>query len=131
MEIASSLPRRRHRERRPVASLIAGLLIGVYGLTLLLDNLGFADARHYLHNAWPAVFVIIGITLLIHRDSARNLYGFWGTAWIVAGSWMYAAQRDWIHTSVVPVIVIALGASFVYRALQRDEDDRQVVLRRY
>jgi hypothetical protein len=130
MEIASS-PQRRHRERNPVASLIVGFLVAVYGLTLLLDNLGFAEARHYLHQAWPAVFVIIGVTLLIHRDPTRNRYGFWGTAWIVAGLWVYAAQRDWLHASFVPVLLIALGGSFVYRALQRYDDDRQVVLRRY
>ena len=82
-----------------------------------------------MHNAWPAVFVIIRITLLIYRDSTRNRYAFWGTGWIVAGVWMYAAQRDWLH--LFPVLLIALGGSFVYRALQRYDDDRQVVLRRY
>lgn len=121
MEIESSPRGRVRRERSPVAYLIVGALLGIYGLGLLLDNLGFGDVRYYLHRAWPAVFVIVGIMLLIGRDASRNRYGFWGTAWIVAGLWIYASQRDWFHLSLWavfgPALMVLLGASFVYRAL--------------
>ena len=119
MAIENSL--RRRRERSPVAYLIGGALIALWGLGLLLDNLGFGDARYYIHRAWPAALVIIGIALLIHRDQNRDRYGFWGTVSILAGLWIYASQRDWIHVHfwavAGPTLLVLLGASFVYRAL--------------
>jgi hypothetical protein len=90
------------------------LLIATWGLALLLDNLGLGEARR----AVPAVLVIIGVTLLIHRDPARNHYGFWGAAWMSAGIAVYAAQQASIHVSFWPVILVVIGASFVYRGLQ-------------
>jgi uncharacterized membrane protein len=52
-----------------------------------------------------------------------------------AGVWVYASQHDWIHLgfwSVVgPTMLVLIGGSFVYHAIQRYDEDRQVVLRRY
>jgi cell wall-active antibiotic response 4TMS protein YvqF len=104
-----------NRVRNPVGRLITGLLIATWGLALLLDNLGLAEA----HRALPAVLVIIGVTLLIHRDPARNHYAFWGTAWMFAGIAVYAAQQAWIHVTLWPVILVVFGASLVYRGLQQ------------
>lgn len=65
----------------------------------------------------------------------RNRHGFWGTVAIFAGVWVYASQRDWIHMSVWavvgPTLLVLIGGSFIYRAIQRYDADRQVVLRRY
>jgi hypothetical protein len=119
--------RERNRQRSPVAYLIAGSLIVIWGLGLMLDNLGLGDVRHYMHRAWPAVLVIVGITLLIHRDASRNRYGFWGTVCMFAGLWVYASQRDWIHASfwalLGPMLLVLVGASFVYRALHHPRVD--------
>ena len=126
--------RNRHA-RSSIGTLIGGAVLAIYGFGLLLDNIGFGDMRHYVHQAWPAVLVVVGITLLIHRDANRNRYGFWGTVCMFAGVWMYASQHDWIHFSfwslVGPTALVLIGGSFVYRAIQRYDDDRQVVLRRY
>ena len=113
--------RLRNGQRSPVGRLIVGSVIAIWGCGLLLDNLGFGDMRLYVHRAWPALLVIVGITLLIHRD-ASNRHGFWGTAWILAGVWVYAAQHDWIHASLAllgPMLLVLLGASFIYRAFQQ------------
>lgn len=111
----------RNGQRSPVGRLVVGSVIAIWGFGLLLDNLGLGDVNLYVHRAWPAVFVIIGITLLIHRDPS-NRHAFWGTAWIVAGSWVYAAQHDWIHASwalLGPMLLVLLGASFIYRAFRQ------------
>ena len=127
MTFEQSSRRRVRREHSPVAYLVAGSLIAIWGLGMLLDNLGLGEARHYVHRAWPAALVIVGITLLIHRDASRNRYGFWGTVFIVAGLWAYVLQRDWFHVRFwavfAPVLLVLLGASFVYRALRADESD--------
>ena len=111
----------RTRRRRPVARLIGGSLIVIWGLVLLTDNLGLGDVRQYLDRAWPAVLAIVGVTLLIHRDPSRNRYAFWGTAWMFAGVCAYVSQQGWIHASfwalLVPMLLVLLGGSLVYRAL--------------
>jgi hypothetical protein len=113
----------RHRRRSPVGRLVVGgSLIAIWGLALLIDNLGLGDLREYVYRAWPAVFALIGVTLLIHRDPTRNHYGFWGTAWMFAGVCAYASQQGWIHVSfwalLGPMLVVLLGASLVYRAFR-------------
>jgi cell wall-active antibiotic response 4TMS protein YvqF len=113
--------RRFRRERSPLGYLVIGTLIAIYGLGLLADNLGFGDIRYYIRHAWPAVLVIIGITMLIRRDTqGHGHFGFWGTVCIFGGLWAYAAQRDWIHVNFWavfgPTLLILLGGAFVYRA---------------
>src|SRR5690349_17243166 len=121
MAIENPPGRRLRRERSPIAYLVIGSLIALYGLGLLFDNLGFGEVRYYVRHAWPAVLVIVGIALLIRRDQNRNRYGLWGTVLIFGGLWAYAAQRDWIHVNFWavfgPTLLVLLGASFVYRAL--------------
>jgi hypothetical protein len=123
----------RTRERSPVAYLIGGSLLALWGFGLLLDNLGFGEVRYYIHRAWPAALVITGITLLIHRGENRDRYSFWGTASICAGLWIYAAQRDWIHVHfwavLGPTLLVLMGASFVYRALNHPRFDTSAGLR--
>lgn len=119
--MAIETPRRRiRRERSPLGYLVVGSLIALYGLGLLLDNLGLGDIRYYMRHAWPAVLVIVGIVLLIRRDANTNHFGFWGTVCIFGGLWAYAAQRDWIHVNFWavfgPTLLVLLGISFVYRA---------------
>lgn len=119
--------REHYRRGRPVAGLIGGLLIAAWGFALLLNNLGLDALRQYADRTWPAVFVIIGITLLIHRDPSRNRYGFWGTVWVFAGACAYVSQQGWIHANfwslVVPMLFVLLGARFVYRGLRRARPD--------
>jgi|SRR5689334_8376216 cell wall-active antibiotic response 4TMS protein YvqF len=102
-----------NRGRSPVGRLIVGSLIALWGFSLLLANLGFGDLRR----VWPAVMVVVGVTLLIHRDPSRNHYGFWGTVWMAAGVLLYAAQQTWVQVSFWPVMLIVVGALFVYRGL--------------
>lgn len=127
--------RRRHgrdnllheRAHNPVGRLIAGTLIAAWGLSLLLDNLGLGEMRQYMQRVWPAALVIIGVTMLIHRDANPERYGFWGTVALLAGTWMYLTQHDWFHWSlwsvVWPAAIVLFGVSFIYRGWLRHKSD--------
>jgi hypothetical protein len=112
-----------NRPRSPIGRLIAGVFIAGWGLSMLLDNLGFGELRHSMHRVWPAALVIVGVTMLIHRDSNPERYGFWGTVALMAGTWMYLDQSNWFHLSlgsvVWPALLVAFGVSFVFRGLKR------------
>lgn len=120
-------PRRIRRERNPLGSLIIGLAIAFYGLGMLADALGFGEVRYYLRHTWPAILVIAGIVMLIRRQQGRGHFGFWGSVCIFGGLWAYASQRDWIHVNFWavfgPTMLVLLGASFVYRALNHPRPD--------
>jgi hypothetical protein len=116
----------RQRGHSPVGRLIAGVFIAAWGISLLLDNLGLGDMRQYIYRVWPAAFVIVGVTLLIHRDSKPDSYGFWGTVCMIVGTWLYLSQRDWIHLSfwsvIWPTLIVAFGVSFVYRGFRHSSN---------
>lgn len=128
MEIESSR-RRRRRERSPARSVVLGVLIATFGLSLLANNLGWADVHHFTRQFWPIALVLAGAALLLIRQPGQDQghSSFWGSALIIGGLWAYAAQRDWIHVSFWavfgPTLLVLLGASFVWRAFNHPRPD--------
>ncbi len=99
-------------------SLVIGALIATFGLTLLATNLGWTDMRSAMRQFWPFALVVLGLVNLFHeRPGAR----FWGLVMIIAGLWIYAAQRGWIHVQFWavfgPTILILLGCMVAWRAI--------------
>lgn len=47
-------------------NLFWGSILVLIGFLLLLDNLGFADFETIIHDFWPAILVVWGISLLLH-----------------------------------------------------------------
>jgi LiaF transmembrane domain/Cell wall-active antibiotics response LiaF, C-terminal len=121
--------RQRHtRERGPAGSIILGLLIATFGLTLLANNLGWADVHAFMRRFWPILLMVAGAALLLVRTRGQHSgSGFWGSALILGGLWAYADQRDWIHVSFWavfgPTLLVLLGASFVWRAFNHPRPD--------
>jgi predicted membrane protein len=109
---------RRFGSRGRFHSLVIGGLIVTFGLTLLATNLGWTDMRSVMRQFWPFALVVLGLANLFNdRPGGR----FWGMVMIVAGLWIYAGQRDWIHVQFWavfgPTILILLGATVAWRAL--------------
>jgi hypothetical protein len=109
---------RRYGKRGRFQSLVIGALIATFGITLLATNLGWTDIRSVMRQFWPFALVVLGLLNLFNERSGAK---FWGLVMIVAGLWIYAAQRDWIHVQFWavfgPTILILLGATVAWRAL--------------
>jgi len=108
-------PRRR---RAAYHSVLIGALIVTFGLTLLANNLGWTDMRSVMRQFWPFALVVFGIANLFNDRPGSQ---FWGLVMIVAGLWIYAAQRDWIQVPFWavfgPTVLILLGGTVVWRAM--------------
>lgn len=109
---------RQYGRRGRFHSLVIGALIATFGITLLATNLGWTDLRSVMRQFWPFALVVLGIANLFSERSGGK---FWGLVMIIAGCWIYAAQRDWIHVQFWavfgPTILILLGAMVAWRAI--------------
>lgn len=110
--------RHQYGRRGRFHSLVIGGLIATFGMTLLATNLGWTDMRSVMRQFWPFALVVLGLLKLFSdRPGAK----FWGLVLVVAGLWIYAAQRDWIHVQFWavfgPTILILLGAMVAWRAI--------------
>jgi predicted membrane protein len=68
---------------------------------------------------WPAVFIAIGITLLVEKKSATSQY--WAYGWLAAGFVEFSYQVYWIPFGIskliFPLVLLAIGARLVQRAV--------------
>jgi predicted membrane protein len=51
-----------------------GFILVLFGTLLLLDNLGIADFSDMIHNYWPLILVLWGVSILIRRNRAQPAY---------------------------------------------------------
>jgi cell wall-active antibiotic response 4TMS protein YvqF len=108
-----------HRGKRSAGqSIVIGALIATFGLTLLANNLGWADLRSVMRQFWPFALVIFGIANLF---SSRPGGPFWGLVMIVGGIWFYASAAGWVHVPFWavfgPTVLVLLGGTVVWRAV--------------
>ncbi len=54
-----------NRHRHPY---VGGLILITIGVLFLLDNLGYANFGDLIHNFWPIILIIIGLSLLMRRS---------------------------------------------------------------
>jgi hypothetical protein len=113
---------REPRRRAAFHAVLIGALIVTFGLTLLANNLGWTDMRSVMRQFWPFALVVFGIATLFNDRPGSQ---FWGLVLIVAGLWIYAAQRDWIQVPFWavfgPTVLILLGGTVVWRAISHPE----------
>jgi hypothetical protein len=99
--------------------LIVGVLIILLGGTLLADNLGWVDARHFLRSLWPLALVAIGVAMVRHPEQKRSRN--WGWVLITVGIWIFLDKIGWIHISlgqlILPGILMFVGGMLVFRSL--------------
>jgi len=47
-------------------NLFWGFVLIAFGILFLLDNLGYADFSEIIHNLWPLLLVLWGLSILLH-----------------------------------------------------------------
>jgi predicted membrane protein len=97
--------------------VILGIAVIGMGLLFLADNLDIWDFHRVIH-FWPAAFILVGIFKLFDTNSSDGY--ILGTALIGVGLLMVMHRLGLIYftwRTVWPVMLIALGASVLYRAV--------------
>jgi predicted membrane protein len=97
--------------------VILGILVIGMGLVFLADNLNIWDFRRSLQ-FWPMVLIMIGVFKLFDTNSSDGY--ILGCGLILAGVLMVLQRLGIIYFSwraMWPLILIALGASVLYRAV--------------
>lgn len=99
------------------SQVVMGLVVIAVGVLFLLDNLDVVDVRHAL-SFWPVVFIGAGLLKLFDAGSPNNYVV--GGLLVLAGAVMILGRLGIFHVdwqTVWPLLMIAMGALFVYRAL--------------
>jgi predicted membrane protein len=101
------------------ARLAIGLVIIALGVTYLANALGITSMHEPKRFFFPAVFIAIGITLLIEKKNAHSHY--WAYGWLFAGLIEFAYQAYWIPFGIkkfiFPMVLLFIGARLVQRAM--------------
>lgn len=107
----------RRADRGVTSQVLMGVLVIAIGLLFLLDNLDFID----MHDAlafWPLIFIFAGVAKLLDTSSPNGY--LIGLAGIGIGVTMTLHRLGIIYFSwraAWPMILIAVGAMVVYRAM--------------
>lgn len=107
----------RRADRGVTSQVLMGVLVIVIGLLFLLDNLDFID----IHDAlafWPLIFIFAGVAKLLDTTSPNGY--LIGLAGIGIGVTMILHRLGIIYFSwraAWPLVLIAVGAMVVYRAM--------------
>jgi hypothetical protein len=113
-------PRNLERRPHPFGVIIVGLVVIVFGLSLLANNLGWPEAQTFLRSAWPLLLIVAGAGIVAQR---RQGHGFWGIALILGGLWSFASQQHWVRVNFWavfgPTLIVLIGGSLIWRAIAR------------
>jgi len=136
-----------HSHRRPNAGRVFwGLVLILVGALVLFERFGFHDLGYLLSTWWPAIFILIGLSILIGNGFRRPgtglifiLFGsffllrelnileydawhyFWPAALIVLGLWIILkpAFRTRSSESIPPIHEHDLDLNAVFQTLKR------------
>ena len=107
----------RRAERGVTSQVLMGVLVIALGLLFLLDNLDIIEVRNALA-FWPLIFIFAGVAKLLDTTSPNGYLV--GLAGIGIGVTMILHRLGIIYFSwrtVWPLVLIAVGALVVYRAM--------------
>lgn len=109
----------RSRQCNPLfsANLVFGVLFIVAGAALMLDRLGYMNAREFFYY-WPVVLVIFGVGLLARRGRQAAISGSLLT---VAGSVLLLQRLGILNIGLRelwPLVLIAIGIVVLYNSLR-------------
>jgi len=92
-----------------------GLVLLIVGILLLLGNLGYIDADMHdiIHDYWPVILIIIGITQIIGCDISGGVFMV-----ILGGIFLMVTVGDWYWHDVFrlwPLILVWIGVSMLFK----------------
>ena len=111
----------RELRRRATKSLVWGIFLVALGSAFLLDRLHVVDLPS-LGSLWPAVFFVIA--------TGHVAEGRLGSAltFTLLGAWFFACEFGWYgldYGNSWPLVLIAVGAGIVVRALRSEPRRRE------
>lgn len=101
--------------------LILGLAVIAAGILFTLDNLGLADADHFVIY-WPAALILIGVAQLFGGSRQQTV---WGWLLIGVGTWVLLYNLEivdlepWVF--FWPIILVLIGVNLILGALRRSD----------
>jgi hypothetical protein len=100
------------RPRTNAGGMFIGVMIMLFGVTLLLDQAGVIDGPGYAI-FWPLVVITVGLVKLSHPGRDGRRHGGW---WVFFGAWMLLTQMHlvWLRESW-PLFLVAIGVSMVWK----------------
>jgi predicted membrane protein len=108
------------KTQRSTSSLLFGSLLTLFGVVLLLDNLGYIDANDILR-FWPIVLVLIGAFRVVRsEDTGGKVVGLMIA---IVGLWLLLTNFEVISlsfSSLWPLLLIGLGILLLVRASRAD-----------
>jgi hypothetical protein len=100
--------------------LVIGVFITLAGVLLTLDRLNLIAISFF--RFWPSVLIAVGASMLIQRRDSSGR--FWGTTWVVLGSWMLLNSLGVLRLRfwelLGPALLILIGWSIVSKTLHPD-----------
>jgi len=96
------------------AKLLVGVFIVALGILFLADNLGYLEADDYLLY-WPVILLVVGVVNLAQPGGRLK-----GGIFLIVGGWILLFNMGIVDIEIRvfwPLILVALGAGLVWRAL--------------
>ena len=95
--------------------LFWGLFLLGAGTVLLLRRFHLIDFSWTMHNFWPLIVIVIGVSHVFHRKT------LWSGLWIiVVGAWLQAVTLHlygFTYASSWPLLLVFIGGGMIVRTI--------------
>ena len=100
------------RPRTKVGGMLIGVMIMLFGVTLLLDRAGVIDGPGSA-TLWPLVVITVGLVMLSHPGRDGRRHGGW---WVLFGAWLLLTQMHLVSLRESwPLLLVAIGVGMVWQ----------------
>ncbi|OUM84427.1 MAG: hypothetical protein BAA01_01000 [Bacillus thermozeamaize] len=104
---------------------LAGIILLVIGVTLLLDNLGFAEISlgWIFSHFWPVILIVVGVSMMVSQKGGGMLAGgiiaLLGVLFLARNLGWWTIDLSWLWKVFWPLVIILIGIRILFGASQR------------